>query len=239
MTAVWLALGPPAANALGVAAGWPLLLPLLGAAVAYPVFLDRVARGRPAAAFGWMLYWTVFQSLAVWILLAADPERGTAAVHRGAAYASEMLHWVRTGVGAESRPAQFLPVHAGHFAAFCLLAAATAGAAALALGTWLLNYMNVYVYEVTVQSVDTVRAALLAWHPWAVIRVVGYIATAVALAFPGLRWWRRLLGRPAPPSVDTRRFLFGGAGLVVLDALLKTALAPHWQRWLLGALEGR
>ena len=234
-TALWLAAAPLAANGLGFALGLAWLLPVLGAGVAFPVFLDRVRAGRFTGAFGWMLFWVVFQSAAVIALMTAFPERAAHAVHRGPEYAAEMLHWVRTGVGAEGSPRLFLPVHAAHFAAFCALTALTAGAAGLVLGTWLLNYMNYYVVTLTLESADPLTAALMGWHPWAVLRVVGYIATATALAAVTVRRVRRRRGGRDPHALPLG-LLATGFVLVVIDAIVKALLAPAWREGLLRAL---
>jgi len=236
-TALWLTGGPPAAVAIGFVLGQAWLLPFLGAAVAYPVFLDRVRKGAFRAAFGWMLYWTLIQSLSVGWGLRLAPERAAASVARGPSYAAEMLHWARTGDGAESRPREFLPIHARHFAGFTVLTAVTAGAGGLVLGTWLLDYMNYYVGSLVAASTKPWLAAVLGWHPWAVLRVIGFIALAVAMAPLGLRWGRRLRKLPAdgiPPV--SRGFLALGLGLIVADALLKTVLAPTWHEILLRVL---
>ena len=236
-TGLWLAIGPQAATAIGFGLGQPWLLPILGAAVSYPVFLDRVRRGAFAAAFGWMLFWTVFQSLSVGVGMQVAPERAARSVHRGPSYAAEMLHWARTGEGAESDPSRFLPVHARHLAGFAVLTVVTAGAGGLILGTWLLDYMNYYVGSLTRASDQPLAAALLGWHPWAVLRVIGFIAIAVALAPLGLALLARLRRRPPPPGpLVARRFLALGLALVAADAVLKTVLAPTWQGILAGIL---
>ena len=138
---------------------------------------------------------------------------------------------MRTGEGAESTPRQFLPIHARHFLGFCALSILTAGAGALVLGTWLLNYMNYYVFELARTGAHPLALALLGWHPWAVIRVVGYIVTGAALTPPGIGLWARLRRRRGRFEVP-RNVLATGIGLVLLDIVVKTLLAPTWQRWL-------
>ena len=230
-----LAAGSAATTALGFALGWAWLFPLLGALVPYPLFLARVTRGRYRAAVGWVLLWALFQSVAVGLAVAWAPERAAQVVHQGPGYTAEMLHWVRTGEGPEGSPRLYLPIHLRHYVAFCLLSVATAGAAALVLGTWLLNYMNYYVVELARASADPVTATLLGWPIWAAIRVVGYVVTGAALAEFGLSLYRRLRGRSRGIAFPASVFL-AGFGLVVLDALLKALLAPFWQGILKRAL---
>jgi hypothetical protein len=70
---------------------------------------------------------------------------------------------------------------------------------------------------------------VLAWHPWAVIRVISFVVIGVVLSAP-------LLSRLGKFRVDwaaARSLLLGaGAGLLA-DVVLKTLLAPAWQRLLL------
>jgi hypothetical protein len=246
-TALALAAGALASTALGFLLGWAWLFPVLGAAVPYPLFIRRVAAARYRAAVGWVLLWTVFQSLSVGGGVLLFPERAAVTVHRGPPYAREMIHWVRTGEGEEGSPRLYLPIHLRHYAAFCVLSVLTAGAASLVLGTWLLNYMNYYVASLVRASVDHTTAALLGWPLWAEIRVVGYVITGAALAALGLSLFRRWVGRGRPPGNgrdrETRvrfpvRVFLLGLGLVVLDAVLKAVLAPFWQPVLLKALLG-
>jgi len=246
-TALLLAAGALASTAVGFLLGWPWLLPFLGAAVPYPLFIRRVAAARYRAAVGWVLLWTVFQSLAVGGGVLAAPDRAAVAVHRGPSYAREMIHWVRTGEGEEGSPRLYLPIHLRHYAAFCVLSILTAGAASLVLGTWLLNYMNFYVASLVRASMDKTTAALLGWPLWAEIRVVGYVVTGAALAALGLALFRRWFGRGRSAGDETgrkagirfpARVFLVGLGLVVLDALLKAVLAPFWQPVLLRALLG-
>jgi len=236
-TAGFLAGGAVLSTALGFLLGIPMLFPFLGAAVAYVVFLREVNAGRYTAAFVWMLFWAVCQNAAVGTASVLQPERAAAVILTGPDYAVEMLRWVRTGVGPEGSPRLYLPVHARHFAAFCVLSAATFASAGLVLGTYLLNYMSFYVTELVAASAQPVPAALLGWPVWAAIRVTGFIACAVALAplgWNGLARFRRGMRARAVPY----RLLVLGVGLVVLDAALKAVLAPVWRGWLLGFLEG-
>lgn len=237
-TGAFLALGAFAATGAGFLADQAWLLPLLGAAVPFPVFLSRVRRGAYGQAVGWVLFWAVFQSLATVTATVLAPDRAAAVIHHGPAYAEEMIHWVRTGNGAEGSPRLFLPIHVRHYLGFCAASVASAGAAGLALGTWLLNYMNYYVAELARTSADTATAAALGWPIWAVIRVVGYVVTGAAMAGLSLSLLDKARGRKATIRFPVRVFLFGFS-LVVADAVLKALLAPSWQKILLRALTGK
>jgi len=148
---------------------------------------------------------------------------------RGEAYRAEMFTWVATGQGAESNPSQFIPQQIGHAALFAGAALASGGALAMTMGAVLMNYMGHYVGTLAETSAHPVRTLLLAWHPWAVIRVISFVAIGVVLSAP-------LASRIMKFTVDWKmaRTLLGWAcGGLVLDVLLKTLLAPAWQRLLL------
>jgi hypothetical protein len=83
--------------------------------------------------------------------------------------------------------------------------------------------MSYYVGMVALSSAHPVGAALLAWHPWSVARVAGYVVLGVALS-------RLVLERISPGRLvrEERRSLLAGLVLVVADLVLKTLFAPHW-----------
>jgi hypothetical protein len=235
----WLALplGAAASTALGIGIGYPWLLPLLGALVPLPIFLNRIRHGRPGAATGWVLYWCLAQSLAILVAVALAPERTGHVVWRGPAYAEEMLHYIRTGEGPEGSARLFLPVHARHYALLCIISLATLGAGGLILGTVLLNYMNFYVAVLVQSAANPGLAALFGWPVWAVLRVVGYTATGAALAAFSWRFWSGRKGCAGARPYPWRLWMLG-LGLVLLDSALKALLAPGWRGLLLRALEG-
>ena len=115
---------------------------------------------------------------------------------------------------------------------FAGLALATGGVAAMPMGAVLMNYMGHYVGALAASS----RAAgaddgRWRWHPWAVIRVIsfaviGVVSVGAAAVAAGID--SRSTGRARP----ARCFSAPCAGLAA-DIVLKTLLAPAWQRLLL------
>ena len=231
-----LAAGSVATTALGFLLNLPWLLPVLGAAVPYGVFFTRVRAGRYGNAWAWVILWAVFQSVAVGTAVTLFPERGSTVVLRGPEYAQEMLHWVETGEGPEGSPRLYLPIHLRHYLGFLVLSLLTLGSAGLVLGTLLLNYMNYYVAELVQAAADPWTAALFGWPLWAALRVLGFVASGVAMAAWGFTILRKVRGGSRLPS--PRRVFLAGLGLVVADAVLKALLAPWWQRVLFRAVEG-
>jgi hypothetical protein len=208
---------------LGLLLGNRCVLPLLQAGLAYPLFLGSVREGRRGRTIGLMLLWAVATSIPVILASRADPSGIEPAILRGGEYRDEMFAWIRTGVGKESEPGRFLPEHALHFGVFALLAYFSVGAGALALGAVLLDYMNFYVGALLAAAAHPAAVAPFAWPVYAVVRVVGYVVCATALAT------LRLRGRDPTDRRPSLRLLAVGFSLVLADALLKALLAPWWR----------
>jgi hypothetical protein len=140
-----------------------------------------------------------------------------------------MFNWVLTGIGPESTPSQFIPQQIGHALMFAGLTLASGGALGMPMGAVLMNYMGHYAGTLAESSAHPARTMLLAWHPWAVIRVVSFVVIGVVLSAPLLS---RLLKFRVNWAV-ARRFLVWAVAGLVLDVVLKGLLAPTWQRLLL------
>jgi uncharacterized membrane protein len=139
-----------------------------------------------------------------------------------------------TGQGAESTPSQFIPQQMMHAAVFSGLALATGGAAAMPMGAVLMNYMGHYVGSLAAVSRRPALTMMLGWHPWAVIRVISFVVIGVVLSAPLLSW----IGKFRVDRAAARTLLTGAAAGLIADIVLKTLLAPAWQRLLLRTLSG-
>lgn len=218
-----------------IASAW--FTPILGAAVAYPIFLELVHRkqyGRTAVV---MLLWALLQSLAIGVATIWFPETASETILSGPRYTTEMFHWIQTGEGAEGALRLFLPLHLRNYLIFCGLCCLSVSSTALLFGTWLLNYMNFYVAELVRASVHPWVAVLVGWPPWSILRVIGFILTGVALAVVGLNGIARLRKHPVQHPFPAQ-YLWMGLGFVMADIVVKTALAPTWRQLLSYALLG-
>jgi len=126
----------------------------------------------------------------------------------------------------------FIPQQAGHAALFCVLAVASGGVLAMPMGAVLMNYMGHYVGTLAAISRHPAPLLLLGWHPWAVIRVISFVVLGVVLSAPLLS---RLFRFRVDWSAGRRLTAWAGCGLLA-DIVLKTLLAPTWQRLLLRML---
>lgn len=214
---------------IGLAAGWPWLLPLLNTLPAYAVMVTLLRRGQRDRAVVAMLLWAATMAVAGSVAFSLWPAPPEASVLHGPAYRDEMFHWIRTGLGSEGSPRQFLPVHVAHLAAFVVLSLATASAASMFMGAVLMNYMDFYVASLARAGAPAWAATLLGWQPWALCRVAAFSILGVVLAEPLLA---RLTRRPSAGLPSARRWIAAAGALILADWLLKAALAPTWGRWL-------
>jgi len=215
--------------AIGWAAGIPVLLPILNTLASFPFMVLALRRGDLRLAVARMLLWALTMGVAATFLSYARPAQTGTLFLRGEAYQREMFAWVLTGQGTESRPSQFIPQQVGHAALFAGLTLVTGGAASMPMGAVLMNYMGHYVGVLAATSRSPALTMILGWHPWAVIRVISFVVIGVVLSAPLLS---RLVKFQIDRGVARTLLVWAGAGLVA-DIVLKTLLAPAWQRILL------
>ncbi|MEO0457645.1 MAG: hypothetical protein AAF152_13860 [Cyanobacteria bacterium P01_A01_bin.114] len=223
-----LAIGVVLSTLVSFAMSIAWLTPILGAAVAYPVFIYLIYHQRYRTAAISMLLWAVFLSLAVGIGTTWFPESAAEAILSGPAYVDRMFNWIQTGEGYGDSLQVILPSHVRNYLIFCGLCCLTLSSTALLFGTWQLNYMNFYVAELIRASVHPWGAIAVGWPPWSVLRVIGYILTGVALAVVGLSQIDRLRSRPVQRPFP-QQYLWLGMGFVMADIMLKAPLAPLWR----------
>jgi hypothetical protein len=215
--------------ALGWAIGIPVVVPVLNTLASFPFMVLALKRGDLRLAVARMLCWALAMGVAATLLSYARPAQTGSLFLRAESYRTEMFAWVMTGQGAESTPSQFVPQQIGHAALFSALALATGGTLAMPMGAVLMNYMGHYVGTLAAASRRPLLMLLLAWHPWAVIRVISFVVIGVVLSAP-------LLSRIGKFRVDwtvARTLLIWAAVGLVADIVLKTLLAPAWQHLLL------
>ena len=211
---------------LGLALGVPGLLPVLNAAPAYAAMVILLRRGEVRRAVVVMLVWAAVLAVAATFTFAVWPQPPGALILHGPEYRDEMFAWIRTGVGTEGSPRQFIPQHALHLAAFVVLSLLTASALSITMGAVLMNYMGFYVASLARAGAPAWAVVLFGWQPWAIARVAAFSTLGVVLAQPLLR---RL--RPgAAPLQPSRPFVIVAAALLLVDVALKTLLAPTWGR---------
>ncbi|HEV2982783.1 MAG TPA: hypothetical protein VGX46_00265 [Vicinamibacterales bacterium] len=208
-----------------------MVLPILNTVASVPFMIQALRRGDLQLAVARMLLWALTMGVCATLWSYARPAQTDALILRGEAYRVEMFAWVLTGRGAEGTPSQFIPEQLAHAAIFTALALGTGSLLAMPMGAVLMNEMGHYVGALAAASRHPALAMILGWHPWAVIRIVSFVVIGVVLSVP-------VLSRVTEIRIDwrlaRRLLLVAGVGLVI-DVLLKTLLAPAWQRLLLHA----
>ncbi len=195
---------------------WPLLLGTLG----WIPFATAIRRGDRLAAVRSVALWALLLVVGLPAIESSHPGTLPTMAPGGERYGTSMVEWAATGIGCESEPACFLPRHALHAAVFVVVALASGGLLALGFAAVLFVWMGTYASGLAAAA-GSPWAVLLAWHPWAVIRVASFIALGTVLAEPILR-------RGLPPLPGRMRWLGAGLAGLVLDSVIKALLAPWW-----------
>lgn len=205
--------------------------PIAAPLVLWPSFAAAVRADRRARALALGLTWAVLLSIGTIVLTQVAPRAAGQGIWNAEPYRIEMFRWIETGVGKENEPARFLPEHALHLGAFALLSVASGGYLGLVLGAALLAYMNYFVGAFALSAGQPLVGSLVAWVPWAVARVVAFVALGSILARPLLVARARSIG-----AIDRRWIAWALAG-VLFDLALKSWLAPTYGLWLRGFLD--
>jgi hypothetical protein len=178
-----------------------------------------------------MLIWAAALAVCATVFSYLDTAAAGRLFLRGETYRREMFDYLASGTGPEGNPRVFVPVHLTHAAIFCVLAVVTGASLAMALGAALMNYMAYYAGALGAASAQPWKAMLLAWAPWALIRVASFVTLGVVLGGPVLG---KLLGFPFHLPAQARWIRLAAAGLAA-DILLKWTLAPAWREMIRGA----
>jgi hypothetical protein len=218
---------------LGLLLGGGILLPVLNTAAAYAAMVVLLRRGERRKAVGLMLAWAAILAVSATVIFAVWPSAPDPLVCNGPQYREEMFHWIRTGEGRESRPAEFIPQHVLHLAGFVALSLATASAASMVLGAALMNYMGFYVASLSRAGAPAGAVLLFGWQPWAICRVAAFVVLGVVLAEPLLA---RLRPYPYAGPRAAKPYLIAAASGIAADWILKALLAPYWRERLAAVL---
>src|SRR5262245_33748210 len=135
-----------AATVLSYALGWavksPPLVPVFNMLASYPFMLAALRRGDVRLAIARMLVWALAMGICATALAYVWPWEAGKVCANGARYREEMFAWVMTGVGAESSPARFLPMHLRDTAIFVVVTLVSGGFGGMAMGAALMNFMG-------------------------------------------------------------------------------------------------
>lgn len=161
------------------------------------------------------------------IALSANNPEAAAILPGSAEYWSGISQWVRTGDDREYRWQEWLPAHAGQAIFIPILAYTTFGALPFAFGFEQIDLMNYYVGRLAAESRSPWIAIGLGWHPWSILRGLGF--TILTFEIVSLSWCRWSRNDVRPRGRWWKLWLIG-LGSIAADALLKLLISPRIQR---------
>ncbi len=214
--------------ALSIIHGPAWVVPVLQAALFYPVFFILLRAGHLSRLFALSCLWAALTSCVVIAATIGEPSIAERNIFNGSHYRDEMFTWIATGIGSEGDITLFLPQHLKHLLLFCAACLISLGFLGLCFGCALLNYMSFYVGSLYLKN-HQLAALLLGWPPWAIVRVGGFIAAAIFLVGMEQRW----LKRPGQTQVPVTVWGWVAACLILADISLKYLTAETWRHLLM------
>ncbi len=214
--------------AAALAGAVPLLLSALGplhqslSAVALFFLLVGAARADAwGKAAGVLAVAFVAHSAAAILLARTAPTLADAAFPGGSAYWEQTRTWLLTGVDPEYELSSWVPAHLQLALAMLPLGYLSLGLIPCLQGFHEVDLMNFYVGRLLAQSDDSLISLVVGWHPWSVLRGVGFTLLTATLAL----WsYQRLVGQDPGSARRLGLRLGAGAAFLLADGLAKVWL---------------
>ncbi len=205
---------------------------LVTALLGVPLLLASAARGTAWPSLTCLMFAFLIHCITFATLAAHDPGRLALSMPKGEEYWRDTHEWLLTGATGAYEPRNWLRFHV-------LIAVVMVVSGYLSLGLWPLaqglhelDLMNFYVGQYLAHS-HFGPVSFLAWHPWSVVRGIGFLFIVSELASFSLE---RLTGEKlSEPSARLRRWGLG-LGLLLLDGLIKWLFSESVRRLLAGQL---
>lgn len=206
--------------------GLKYLLPLLTGIPASIVLIIHLRKKRYMTSVMDMILYVFWLSISGLILMYFFPDQADRVILKGISYWEEMRPWLEGQASKEGSWQKFIPEHLLHTVIVGVSSLISAGSLALIFGTILVNYMNFYVSKLMLAADFPILLAFVGWHPWSVIRVIGFIILGCACAAPMVSKIDRHV------SLDKRKIILMIIFAVILeitDILLKIFTGPIWR----------
>lgn len=156
---------------------------------------------------------------AIWLSM-LDAARAAVLLPGAAAYWDKQLAWITTGIDPEYQLAAWVPAHIQLLAAMVLFCVVSLGALTFYQGFIEVDLMNYYNAQLLRESA-TLESLFLGWHPWSVLRGVGY----AFLSFELISLAMGTVGGRSLSSPARRRLRWSlGLAFLVGDGIVKYAL---------------
>lgn len=202
---------------LSFGVGIPLDRPLT-TLLAFPLLLGAVRGDSLRQCIGVLLSIFAAHSLTVIALTYHHAAEVASIIPFGDAYWHETHEWLVTGKNPEYELSSWVPAHVQALFGVPIASYLTFGGALLAQGLYQVDMMNVYVGNLLAASSNPVIALGLGWHPWSMMRGVGFL-------FLGIEAVSYSLERLIRITLSTRRrrvLRWGiGIGFLLVDATVK------------------
>ncbi len=195
----------------------PLDRPLTTLAMT-PLLLAAVRRDCMSRGLALLSLVFIVHSAMMIGLTAAAPNDVAAVFPSGQAYWHESRDWILTGVSPEYETSYWLPAHVMQFVGGAFFTFTSLGGVLIWEGLYQVDLMNVYVGNLILSSDNPLLALGLGWHPWSVLRGIGFLFVGFEACSYSLE---RFLGTRF--STRRRRLLrWGiGTGFLALDGVVK------------------
>jgi hypothetical protein len=219
---LYLAMATLFGTVLGFYVSNRFILPLLLSAQVYLLMICLLKQGERKRAVAYMLLWALMLGFVMTFACYLYPEKSEGLIIHGSGYRDEMFDWIKTGIGKEGTPSQFIPEHLLHLGIFIALSLVTLSAASILFGTILMNYMAFYVAQLMLRTDQKFLVFIVGWHFWSLFRIAGFVILGVVLAEPVLHRIFKYNWR----LKETRPYLMTAALLIILDMTCKAIFAP-------------
>lgn len=192
----------------------------LSAVLTVPLLLGAVRGDRIRQGTGILLTVFASHSATVIAISALQPTIAADLYPHGEAYWQETHAWIVTGQNPEYELSSWVPAHIQALFGVPLASFITLGGALLAQGLYQVDMMNVYVGNLLTTSSNPVVAVGLGWHPWSMLRGMGFLILGLEAVSLSLQ---RLIRTPLSSRKSRRCRWCLGIGFLLADATVKFA----------------
>lgn len=197
-----------------------------------PLFLACVCEDRLGKALS-LVALVLGSHSGLAIFLSIHDPAGAAAVLAGSqAYWEQARGWIQTGDDPDYRLAGWLPQHVLLLGMVLLGAGLTLGVLPFAIGVEQIDLMNFYVGRMVAQSDNPTLTLLLGWHPWSLLRGLGYTVAIFVVTSSVIE---SLTGQNIAQGSSRRRLVFASL-LILADGLAKLFLSSFVREQLFAAV---
>ena len=226
-----IALGVFITTVLPVFLQQELCLPVLNTLVIFPLFVWALRSGRPRRALTMTLFWAFCLATAMLLLGLLLSQQASSAVQGVVEYRSQFIRWMADATPVTAAPAQDWLSQPKELVLFAAATALTAGLGGLFLLAMAINVVSVNAAGLINDAARPVQTLLFSWPAWNIVRLVGAILIAVALAEP-LATGQLGLEALAAWFRARRRWLLYGVVLLFAAALLQLLLSSLYRSML-------